>query len=87
MTAHTVYLMCLQVGLDDAAVRLEHSKDAFRDKVKAMLEAFLREITTMQEDFARLSPTNHEGTTSKAALAFVSRWNASVASARSKVGA
>lgn len=76
----------LQVGLEDAAVRLEHSKDAFRDKVKAMLEAFLREIATMQEDYARLAPTNHEGTTSRAALAFVSKWKAAVAAARSKVG-
>ncbi|WIA33430.1 hypothetical protein OEZ86_006562 [Tetradesmus obliquus] len=73
-----------QVGLDDAAVRLERSKDSFRDKVKSMLEAFLREIATMQEEFVRASPTNNEGTSSRAALAFISRWKAAVAAARQK---
>ncbi|WIA13292.1 hypothetical protein OEZ85_006876 [Tetradesmus obliquus] len=73
-----------QVGLDDAAVRLERSKDSFRDKVKSMLEAFLREIATMQEEFVRVSPTNNEGTSSRAALAFISKWKAAVAAARQK---
>jgi hypothetical protein len=75
---------CVQVGLDDAAVRLERSKDSFRDKVKTMLEAFLREIATMQEEFVRASPTN-EGTSSRAALAFIAKWKAAVAAARQKV--
>jgi dynein heavy chain len=68
-------------------VRLERSKDSFRDKVKTMLEAFLREIATMQEEFVRASPTNNEGTSSRAALAFIAKWKAAVAAARQKVRA
>eukprot|EP00879_Flechtneria_rotunda_P019356 GHRR01020328.1.p1 GENE.GHRR01020328.1~~GHRR01020328.1.p1 ORF type:complete len:1679 (+),score=578.13 GHRR01020328.1:143-5179(+) len=73
-----------QVGLDEAAARLERSKDAFRDKVKAMLEAFVRDIATMQEEFVRGAPYDAETTTSRQALAFVTRWNNATTSARHK---
>lgn len=71
--------------LEDAAVRSEHSKNAFREKVKAMLEGFMRDISTMHEDFTRLMPVQPDGVTSSAALAFAAHWKAMTATARSKV--
>lgn len=71
--------------MDDAAVRLERSKDSFKDKVKGMLEAFLRETATMQEEFSKMSPTSHENTSSRAALGFIAKWKAVLATARQKV--
>lgn len=58
----------------------------FREKVKAMLEAFLRELATMQEDFARLQPTSKDGVSSTTGLAFIAKWKAMLEAARHKVG-
>jgi hypothetical protein len=57
----------------------------FREKVKSMLEAFLRELATMQEDFTRLQPTTKDGVSSTTALAFISKWKGLVDAARQKV--
>lgn len=76
----------LQVGIAEGATRLERTKDVFREKVKAMLEAFLRELATMQEDFTRLQPTTKDGVSSSTALAFIAKWKGMVDAARQKVG-
>lgn len=75
----------LQVGIAEGATRLERSKDVFREKVKSMLEAFLRELATMQEDFVHLQPTSKDGVSSTTALAFIAKWKGSVEAARNKV--
>jgi dynein heavy chain len=74
------------VGITEGATRLERTKDVFREKVKAMLEAFLRELATMQEDFTRLQPTTKDGVSSTTALAFIAKWKGMVDAARQKVG-
>lgn len=76
----------VQVGIAEGTTRLERSKDVFKEKVKSMLEAFLRELASMQEDFVRMQPTSKDGVSSTTALAFVAKWQAAVASARTKVG-
>jgi dynein heavy chain len=75
----------LQVGIAEGAVRLERSKDVFREKVKGMLETFLRELATMQEDFSRLQPTTKDGVSSTTALAFIAKWKGTVQAAHQKV--
>lgn len=75
----------VQVGITEGAGRLERSKDMFREKVKSMLEAFLRELVTMQEDFTRLQPTTKDGVSSTTALAFIAKWKGMVDAARQKV--
>lgn len=75
----------LQVGIAEGAVRLERSKDMFREKVKAMLEAFLREVAVMQEDFTRLQPNTKDGVSSTTALAFIAKWKGAVSTAHQKV--
>jgi len=57
----------------------------FREKVKSMLEAFLRELATLQEDFTRLQPITKDGVSSTTALAFVAKWKGLVGSARQQV--
>lgn len=74
-----------QVGIAEGATRLDRSKDMFREKVKSMLEAFLRELATLQEDFTRLQPTTKDGVSSTTALAFVAKRKGLVGSARQKV--
>lgn len=49
-----------------------------------MLEAFLRELAAMQEDYVRLQPTSKDGISSTTALMFITRWKGSVQSARHK---
>jgi dynein heavy chain len=75
----------LQVGIAEGATRLERSKDMFREKVKSMLEAFLRELATMQEDFVHGQPTTKDGVSSTTALGFIAKWKGSVEAARHKV--
>jgi hypothetical protein len=79
-------ICALQIGLDEAGTRLERSKDVFRDKVKALLEAFLRDIAVMQEEVDHGAPTSREKFATKTALAFVAKWKASLVAARAKVG-
>lgn len=57
----------------------------FREKVKGMLETFLRELATMQEDFSRLQPTTKDGVSSTTALAFIAKWKGTVQTAHQKV--
>lgn len=57
----------------------------FREKVKSMLESFLRELATMQEDFVHLQPTSKDGVSSTTALAFIAKWKGNVEAARHKV--
>lgn len=57
----------------------------FREKVKGMLETFLRELATMQEDFSRLQPTTKDGVSSTTALAFIAKWKGTVQAAHQKV--
>lgn len=73
------------MGITEGATRLERSKDVFREKVKSMLEAFLRELATMQEEFTRLQPTSKDGVSSTTAQAFIARWKGMVDGARQKV--
>ncbi len=74
-----------QAGLVEGGARLERSKDEFKERVKGMLEAFLRELAGMQEDFARGAPYSHEHTTCHDALAFVTKWRTTLTAARTKV--
>jgi hypothetical protein len=71
--------------LDDSAACLEHSKEVFRERVKAMLEAFLHEVMSMQEQFSRTAPTSQENNSSTTALAFVKKWQTTLEAARAKV--
>jgi dynein heavy chain len=74
------------VGLDEAASRLDRTKESFRERVKGMLETFMREITTMQEEFTRTAPYSHEGITTHLAQGYISNWRQATSAARTKVG-
>jgi hypothetical protein len=67
-------------------VRLERTKEGFRERVKVLLDTFLRDIGVMQEEFTKAAPYSHEGTTLAAARATIDRWRATVAAAQTKVG-
>jgi hypothetical protein len=67
-------------------VRLERTKEGFRERVKVLLDTFLRDIGVMQEEFTKAAPYSHEGTTLAAARATIDRWRANVAAAQTKVG-
>lgn len=71
--------------MDDVGVRLDRTKESFREKVKGMLDGFLREIAAMYEEFTQLAPYSHEGITTKMALAFINQGKSQVTNARYKV--
>ncbi len=79
-----------QAGLDDAAARLDRSKESFRERVKGMLDAFLRDIATMYEEFVKGAPYGPEavgvGGSAAAAMRMVAAGKRQAAAARAKVG-
>ena len=58
--------------VDESGGKLEKFKDGFREKVKTMLDSFLKEVTVASEDFFKAAPYSFDRVTTHEALGSIS---------------
>ncbi|KAG1668463.1 hypothetical protein FOA52_005236 [Chlamydomonas sp. UWO 241] len=75
-----------QGGLDDSGSKLEKYKDSFRDRVKGLLESFLKEVAQVVEDFTAAAPFSNEGIATSDALASIAASQALLADCKKRAG-
>jgi hypothetical protein len=74
-----------QVMLDDVAAKLDKSKESFREKVKHMVDTFVKEVAQLGDEFTKSAPFSHDKITTRSAMQYIAAWKDQAAAARQKV--
>ncbi|GMH41208.1 hypothetical protein BSKO_09118 [Bryopsis sp. KO-2023] len=70
--------------LDDSANTLEHAKENFREKVKGMVDSFVKDVQQGHEDFSKGAPYGNEKHNTSQAFEFIEKAKVDVGEARKK---
>ncbi|CAD7695690.1 unnamed protein product, partial [Ostreobium quekettii] len=70
--------------LDEASATLEKSKENFREKVKHMVDAFAKDVSTAREEFSKAAPYTNDNFTIDTAFQFIESAKDGVKDARKK---